>query len=209
MKRVATRGLWLGLLGTALVMAVGGCARTYPLLPPSAGGPEPAPRYVIGAGDSLNIFVWRNPEVSTSVTVQSDGTITTPLVEDLPASGKTTTELARDLERVLGVYIRDPIVTVIASESRGPFDRQIRVLGEAASPTAVPYQENMTLVDLMLQVGGLTEFAAGNRASIVRRVNGERKQFTVRIEDLIEDADMSANVDIYPGDILIIPEAFF
>lgn len=215
----------LGLLVVVGSIGTGGC-RSYPPLETTTGGPVPTPLYVIGPGDQLNIFVWRNPEVSTSTSVRSDGTITTPLVEDLPATGKTTTQLARELEKVLSVYIRDPIVTVMVGEGTGPFNQQVRVIGQigggglrgggfggagssSARATSFPYREDMTLLDLMIQVGGLNDFAAGNRASIVRRVNGELMQFRVRIRDLLENADMAANVDIYPGDILIIPESFF
>jgi len=186
-----------------------GCNPTYPPLQTTTGGPEPTPLYVIGPGDSLTIDVWRNPEVSVSTAVRSDGTITTPLVEDLPATGKTTTELARELEEILADYIRDPIVTVIAGGGIGPFSNQIRVLGEANAPQALSYVEDMTLLDLMIQVGGVSEFADANRARLVRRINGEQQTFTIRIDDLISKADMSANVDLYPGDIIIIPESFF
>lgn len=186
-----------------------GCNPTYPPLQTTIGGPQPTPLYVIGPGDSLTIDVWRNPEVSVSTTVHSDGTITTPLVEDLPATGKTTTELARELEELLADYIRDPIVTVLLGEGSGPFSRQIRVVGEANAPQSVSYIEDMTLLDLMIMVGGVSEFADGNRTSLIRQVNGEQRIFTVRINDLLDNADMTANVDIYPGDIIVVPESFF
>lgn len=165
--------------------------------------------YIIGPGDNVNIFVWRNPEVSQSVPVRPDGKITTPLVEDLQASGKTPTELARKIEEVLGVYIKDPSVTVIVTGFVGPYDQQVRVIGEAAQPKALPFRENMTLLDLMISVGGLTEFAAGNDTILVRRVNGKEMQYRVRIDDLIEKGDISANVHILPGDIMIVPESWF
>jgi polysaccharide export outer membrane protein len=186
-----------------------GCNPTYPPLQTTTGGPEPTPLYVIGPGDSLTIDVWRNPEVSVSTSVRSDGTITTPLVEDLPATGKTTTELARELEELLADYIRDPIVTVIAGGGNGPFSRQIRVVGEANAPQSLSYIEDMTLLDLMIQVGGVSDFADANKTSLIRWVNGEQKMFTVRIDDLLKKADMTANVDIYPGDIIVVPESFF
>lgn len=182
-------------------------------------------QYLIGPGDGLEIFVWRNPEVSTSVTVRPDGKITTPLVEDLDASGRTPSQLARDIEKVLEVYIRQPIVTVIVSNFTGPYSEQIRVVGEATAPQALPFREDMTLLDVMILVGGLTEFAAGNRASIVRvtptepieddlqdddrQPVRETKQYRVRIDDLLKDGDISANVSMLPGDILIIPESWF
>ena len=165
--------------------------------------------YLIGPGDSLQIFVWRNPEVSQSVVVRPDGKITTPLVEDLPASGKTPFQLARDIEKVLETYIRQPIVTVIAEGFVGPYSEQIRVVGEATAPQAIPYREQMSLLDVMILVGGLTEFAAGNNASIVRVVDGEQRQYRVRIDALLEDGDINANVNMLPGDILIIPESWF
>ena len=194
---------------------LGACARyNYPLLPPSdyygttIVDPEDY-RYVIGPGDNLQIFVWRNPEVSQSVTVRPDGLITTPLVEDLPASGKTPTQLARDIEKALETYIRQPIVTVLVAGGVGPYNEQIRVVGEAAKPQALPYREHMTLLDLMIVVGGTTQFADGNNASILRVVDGELKQFRVRVDDLLKDGDITANVDMLPGDILIVPESWF
>jgi polysaccharide export outer membrane protein len=165
--------------------------------------------YHIGPLDSLQIFVWRNPDLSTSVTVRPDGRISVPLIEDLEVTGKTPTQLARDIEKALGVFVQDPIVTVIMSGFVGPFQDQIRVVGEAARPQALPYRDAMTLLDLMIAVGGLTDFAAGNRARITRVVDGKQQQFRVRLDDLIRDGDISANVKILPGDVLMIPEAWF
>ncbi len=164
--------------------------------------------YIVGPGDNVNIFVWRNQEVSMSVPVRPDGKITTPLVEDLQASGKTPSELARDIEKVLSAYIKDPAVTVIVTGFVGPYDQQIRVVGEAAKPQALPYRVRMTLLDVMIAVGGLTEFAAGNRTTLVRRINGQEQKIQVHVEDLIKDGDISANVHMLPGDILIIPESW-
>lgn len=165
--------------------------------------------YHIGPLDSLQIFVWRNPDLSTSVTVRPDGRISVPLIEDLEVTGKTPTQLARDIEKALGVFVQDPIVTVIMAGFVGPFEDQIRVVGEAARPQALPYRDAMTLLDLMIAVGGLTDFAAGNRARITRVVDGKQQQFRVRLDDLIRDGDISANVKILPGDVLMIPEAWF
>ncbi|MCB1934948.1 MAG: polysaccharide export protein [Nitrosomonas sp.] len=165
--------------------------------------------YLIGPGDNIEIIVWRNPEISMSVPVRPDGKITTPLVEDLLASGKTATQLARDIEETLSKYIQEPVVTVIVTNFVGPYSEQIRVIGEAAEPRALPYRENMSLMDVLIAVGGITDFAAGNRASIIRNVDGEQKQFRVRLNDLIRDGDISANVQMKQGDILIIPESFF
>ncbi|WP_426416975.1 XrtA/PEP-CTERM system exopolysaccharide export protein [Aestuariirhabdus sp. LZHN29] len=166
-------------------------------------------RYLIGPGDDLEVFVWRNPEVSTTVTVRPDGFITTPLVEDVPVSGKTPTEVARLLEKELSAFIRDPLVTVMTQDHLGPFSEQVRIVGEAETPEFLPYVEDMTLLDVMIAVDGLTDFADGNRASIVRVSGGEQRQYGVRLDDLIKDGDISANVNMLPGDILIIPETFF
>ena len=165
--------------------------------------------YIVGPGDNLGIFVWRNPELSQTVQVRPDGKVSAPLVEDLDAAGKTSTELAREIEEILSTYVRDPLVTVIVSGFRGVFDTQVRVVGEAAEPRAVPYRDNMTLLDLMIEVGGLTEFADGNKARLVRTFNGEQEQMLVRIDDLLKDGDISANVNIAPGDVVIIPESWF
>lgn len=166
--------------------------------------------YVIGPGDSLSIFVWRNPELSTSVAVRPDGKFSTNLVEDLNASGKTPTELSREIEQALGEFIRDPYVTVTVGGFVGEYYEQIRVLGEAASPTSLPYRKNMTVLDVMIAVGGLTEFAAGNRTSLVRKSGSDsQEEYRVRLEDLVKDGDITANVAMQPGDVLIIPEAWF
>jgi len=165
--------------------------------------------YVIGSGDTLNIIVWRNPEVSIVIPVRPDGKITTPLVEDMQASGKTSSQLARDIEKALAKYIQDPIVTVIVTGFVGPYSEQIRVIGQAVKPQTLPYRDNMTLIDVIIAVGGLSTFADGNEASIIRRVNGKPQQFSVFLGDLIIDGDMSANVFMQPGDVLIIPESFF
>lgn len=198
--------IWLGFF----LLLSSGCATTD--YPPLEGGPAPAqltPDYIIGAGDSVNIFVWRNPELSSTVTVRPDGKITTPLVEDVPASGKTPTQLARDMEKELSVYVKNPVVTVMVGGFIGPYTEQIRVVGQASNPMALPYRDQMTLLDLMIAVGGLTEFAAGNKAIVVRVIDGEWQQFGVRIDDLINGADISANTYVLPGDILIIPESWF
>ncbi len=166
-------------------------------------------RYLIGAGDSVNIFVYGNPEVSGSFIVRPDGMITTSLVEDIPVSGRTPTELARDIEEVLSTYLRDPIVTVTVGGFVGPFSEQIRVIGEAAQPLAINYKKNMTLLDVMITVGGLTEFADGNDAVLVRIENGVQKQYPLAIDDLIKSGDITANVDMLPGDIIIVPETWF
>jgi polysaccharide export outer membrane protein len=165
--------------------------------------------YRIGPGDTLNVFVWGNTDLSVKVIVRPDGYVTTPLVEDVLASGLTPTELARELETKLSRYIKSPKVTVSVENFVGRFDQQIRVVGEAAQPRALPYRESMTLLDVMIAVGGITEFAAGNRSTLVRTVGSEQKQYRIRIDDLIKEGDMSANVQMLPGDVIIIPEAWF
>jgi polysaccharide biosynthesis/export protein len=183
---------------------------SQPTLPPAkAAGYDPSPDYFIGPLDTLNIFVWRNPELSETLPVRPDGRISIPLIEDLPAAGKTPTQLARDIETRLKRYVQDPIVTVIVTAFNGPYARQVRVIGEAAHPQAIPYRENMTLLDVMIAVGGLTQFAAGNRGAVVRTVNDKETSFRVRIADLVKDGDVSANVQMLPGDVLIIPQAWF
>jgi polysaccharide biosynthesis/export protein len=164
--------------------------------------------YLIGPGDNVNIIVWRNPELSMAVPVRPDGKISTPLIDELVAQGKNSVELAREIEKLLGKYVRDPVVTVIVTGFTGPYDQQIRVLGEAAKPMALPYKQRMTLLDVMIAVGGLTDFAAGNDATILRATDGN-KQYSVRLKDLIKRGDVSANVEMRPGDILIIPQSFF
>ncbi|MEP1382433.1 MAG: XrtA/PEP-CTERM system exopolysaccharide export protein [Paraglaciecola sp.] len=166
-------------------------------------------QYLIGPGDNLSIFVWRNPDISGSFIVRPDGKVTTSLVEDIEVSGKTATMLAREIEEQLGKYINNPRVTVSVTNFSGPLSEQVRVIGEATNPSAVSYTERMTLLDLMIAVGGLTEFADGNDAKLVRMVAGEQKSFSIRIDDLIKNGDIEENIDMLPGDIIIIPEAWF
>lgn len=189
-------------VGTAML---GGCAN-YPPLPMAS---STSPDYIIGPGDTLQVFVWRNPEVSTSVPVRPDGKISTPLVEDLAAAGKTPTQLARAIERELSNFLKEPLVTIMVSGFVGPYSQQIRVVGEAGKPQVLAYREHMSLLDVMIAVGGLTEFAAGNKASVVRNVDGSQQQFGIRLDDLVREGDISANVPMLPGDILIIPESWF
>lgn len=165
--------------------------------------------YHIGPMDSLEIFIWRMPELSRSVVVRPDGRISMPLIDDLVATGKTPTQLARDIEAQLAKFVQDPTVTVIVGGFHGPFDQQIRIVGEATDPAAIPYQANMTLLDVMISVKGLTRFAAGNRAELIRTINGKRAVIPVRIDDLLKDGDIDANVPVEPGDVLIIPQAWF
>lgn len=185
-----------------------GCASppAFPPAPASAAVQDYS--YIIGAGDMLNIIVWRNPELSMVVPVRPDGKVAAPLVDEIVAQGKTSTDLARDVEKTLGKYVRDPVVTVLVTSFVGPYSEQIRVVGEAAKPQFLPYKKNMTLLDVMIAVGGLTDFAAGNNASILRTAEGNR-QYSVRLKDLIKRGDVGANVEMKPGDILIIPQSLF
>ena len=203
-RRVFVRNTLLLACGAGLL---GACRTRYPLAP--ADDSAPMHDYLIGPGDSVNIIVWRNPEVSLTVAVRPDGKITTPLVEDLAASGKTSTQLARDIEHALSKYIQQPVVTVIVTNFSGPYGEQIRVIGEAAKPQALPYRLGMSLMDVLIAVGGITDFAAGNKASIIRLRDGSQQQLGVRLDDLLKNGDISANVMMRPGDVLLIPESFF
>jgi polysaccharide export outer membrane protein len=184
------------------------CSSTpeFPPAPVSAATPDY--RYIIGAGDSVTVFVWRNPEVTTTVPVRPDGRIAAPLIDEIMAQGLTPRELAREVEKELAKYIVDPQVTILVGGFVGPYSEQIRVVGEAANPQFLSYKQNMTLLDVMIAVGGITDFADGNKATILRTSEGN-KQYSVRLRDLIRRGDVSANVDMKPGDILIIPQSFF
>lgn len=189
------------------LVVLGACASSsFPPAPSSASAKDY--NYVIGAGDNLNIMVWRNPELSMTVPVRPDGKIAAPLIDELEAQGKTSTQLAREVEKQLAKYVRDPIVTIMVTGFVGPYSEQIRVVGEAARPQALPFKQKMTLLDVMIAVGGLTDFAAGNSATILRSSEGN-KQYSVRLKDLIKRGDVSANVEMKPGDILIIPQSLF
>lgn len=171
-------------------------------------GPAEAPiNYLIGPGDQLQIFVWRNPEVSVSVPVRPDGKISTPLVEDMQAVGKSPSQLARDMETELAKFIKSPQVNVIVTQFVGTFGEQIRVVGKATEPQALSYRRNMTVLDVMIEVGGLAPGAAGNRAKIVRRTGGSEREINVRLNDLLNKGKISANMKVLPGDVLIIPES--
>jgi polysaccharide export outer membrane protein len=207
--RFLSGNLVRALMIAAIGLGVAGCSSTptYPPAPAAAASPDY--RYIIGPGDNVNIIVWRNPELSMSVPVRPDGRLASPLIEDLMAMGKSPAGLAREIEQHLGKFVRDPIVTVIVTGFVGPYSEQIRVVGEAAKPQALPYKQNMTMLDVMIAVGGLTDFAAGNKATILRTSEGGNKQYNVRLDDLIKDGDVSANVDVKPGDVLIIPQSWF
>jgi polysaccharide biosynthesis/export protein len=200
---------WLSLLSAiAAVAALSGCAALngYPPAPQTVETQDH--RYKIGPLDTLNILVWRNPELSATVSVRPDGRISAPLVEDLMAAGRNPADLSREVEKVLAKFIRDPVVTIIVSGYQGTYPEQIRIVGEAARPQSVPYRQQMTVLDVMIQAGGLTDFADGNGAVLVRGSEGG-KQYSVRLKDLLKRGDISANVAVKPGDIVIVPQSFF
>ena len=197
-------------------LALGGCAGTSnrPELPPAsfvAAKEQPGEEYIIGPLDSLQIFVWRNPELSSKVQVRPDGRITTPLVSDMPAVGKTPAMLAADMKLALGEYIKDPIVSVIVDSFSGTYSQQVRIVGATEKPASLPYRANMTLLDAMIAVGGLGEYAAGNSARLVRyeRATGKQREYALRIGSLLKNGDSRANVRLEPGDVIIIPESMF
>ena len=194
----------------ALAATVAGCAGFTgggnPAAPTKASTPDY--NYIVGPGDMLNITVWRNPELSQTVPVRPDGQVSTPLVDGLVAQGKTSAQIARDVEKELSKYVRDPVVTVIVTSFVGPYSEQIRVVGEAVKPQFLPYKQKMTVLDVLIAAGGLTDFADGNRATLVRASEGN-KRYNVRLNDLVKRGDIDANVDVLPGDILIIPQGWF
>jgi polysaccharide export outer membrane protein len=189
---------------------VASCSLLAPAFPeaPSVVSTATDYNYIIGPGDSLNIIVWRNPELSMTVPVRPDGKLTTPLIDELNVQGKTSVEVARDIEKQLAKFVRDPVVTVIVTGFIGPYSEQIRVVGEATKPQVLPYKNKMTVLDVMIAVGGLTDFADGNAATILRTADGN-KRYAVRLKDLIKRGDISLNVEMVPGDILIIPQGWF
>lgn len=201
-------------MGTLLCASVMGLATlsacssmgSYPAAPTKAATPDH--RYKIGPLDTLNIVVWRNPELSAQVTVRPDGRVSTPLVEDVMAAGKNPADLSREIEQLLSRVIRDPVVTVVVSGFQGDFAEQIRIVGEATRPQSVPFRQNMSLLDVMIAAGGLTDFADGNGAVLVRG-SEKGKQYSVRLKDLLKRGDISANVDVKPGDIIIVPQSWF
>lgn len=193
----------------AVLVAFVGCGDRVEELALGTQTPDEPPFYQIGPGDTMTIFVWKNPDLTTSVPVRPDGRISVPLLEDLDVTGKTPTQLGREIEQKLSVFVQDPLVTVIVTGFVGPFSQQVRVVGEATNPQALSYRANMTLLDVMIEVGGLTEFADGNASTIVRIVGGQEKQYSVRLADLVRDGDISANRELLPGDVLIVPESFF
>lgn len=195
----------LRLLFALACVAIGlaGCAGMHPPAPMDAKSADDL--YKVGPLDSLNIVVWRNPDLSGTVSVRPDGRISTPLAQDVLAAGKTPSEIAHEIEQALSKYVRDPNVTVLVTSFQGTFSEQIRIVGEAAKPQAIAYRQNMTLLDVMIQVGGLTDFADGNSAVLVRK----NTSYTVRLKDLLKRGDISANAAVAPGDVIIVPQTWF
>jgi polysaccharide export outer membrane protein len=210
MRRMSTNHMKARHVAVALMVLVAACTGpTAELTPASTAERGPAELYRIGPGDTIRVFVWGNPGLSDEVPVRPDGRVSIPLLEDVEAADKTPTELGREIEEQLSAFVADPLVTVIVTEFVGPFSEQVRVVGEAIEPRAIPYRDDMTILDVMIEVGGLTEFAAGNRATLVRIADGQEQQYRVRLDDLVRDGDISANVAMRPGDVVIIPETFF
>jgi polysaccharide export outer membrane protein len=201
--RFTRRLCWWG-----TVLALAACSTLAPHPPAPRTVDAPNLRYKIGPLDTLNIVVWRNPELSSTVTVRPDGLISTPLVEDMQAAGRNPADLSRDVEKALAKYIRDPVVSIVVSGFQGVYSDQIRIVGEAARPQAVPYRQNMTILDVMIQAGGMTDFADGNGAVLIRGSEGG-KQYSVRLKDLLKRGDIAANVAVMPGDIIIVPQSWF
>ncbi|WP_242096883.1 XrtA/PEP-CTERM system exopolysaccharide export protein [Sphingomonas sp. CROZ-RG-20F-R02-07] len=205
------------LIASLAASALTGCVdgnNARPELPPAsyvASKEQAGEEYVIGPLDQLNIFVWRNPELSAKVQVRPDGRITTPLINDMPAVGKTPAMLADDMKAALGQYVKDPIVSVIVENFSGTYSQQIRVVGATEKPASIPYRANMTLLDAMIAVGGLSQYAAGNKARLVRynRATGKQTEYQLQISRLLKRGDSSANVRLEPGDVIIIPESMF
>jgi polysaccharide export outer membrane protein len=196
----------LGFCAAALTLSACSTLGQYPPAPQEVGVPNL--RYKIGPLDTLNIVVWRNPELSTTAAVRPDGLISMPLVEDVQAAGRNPADLSREIEKALAKYVRDPVVSIVVTGFQGIYSDQVRIVGEAAKPQAVPYRQNMTILDVMIQVGGVTDFADGNGAVLIRGAeNG--KQYSVRLKDLLKRGDISANVAMMPGDVIIVPQSWF
>jgi len=205
--RRSRRVLAAGAIFAILLLAACGGSQAPPLAGTAAD--DPAPEYKIETGDSVHIFVWRAPDLSVTVPVRPDGRISMPLVPDMPAAGKTSEQLAKDVTQRLTTYMQDPVVTVMVDHFGEPVDQQVRVLGEVLRPVAVGWKPDMTALDALIQVGGLTQFAAGNRAVLVRKTAEGQKTYHLRLDDLVRDGDVSANIPLQPGDEIIVPRSWF
>jgi polysaccharide export outer membrane protein len=205
----------------SVLMASAALAQSAPAAPaanpaaPSVAPVTPAvpavavsPNYIIGPGDTLQVYIWRNPELTSTVPVRPDGKISTPLVEDMIAVGKTPSELARDIEKVLSEFVRSPQVNVIVTEPKSTFS-QVKVIGQVSTPQALAYRDGMTVLDAILAVGGLAPFAAGNRAKVIRTQDGKRQEFKVKLDNVVNKGDMATNIALKPGDVLVVPESVF
>ena len=205
-SRIFSRlSVWLAILVSAIMLSA--CSSTNLPAPPTSAAQNP--EYRIGAGDSLDVFVWQNKDLSAQVAVRPDGMISLPLVNDIKAEGTTPTQLAGEIQDQLKKFVTNPVVTVMVSSFVGPYSQQIRIVGEAAKPQALPYRTNMTVLDAMIAVGGLTQYAAGDRATLVRTTGGEKKSYRLRLDALLQDGDISANAPLEPGDVIIIPQTYF
>ncbi len=202
--RSLRQAFWMSAV-LAVSLLVSGC-NNLPPAPVTADTPDKI--YRIGPADSVNVVVWRNPDLSAQVSVRPDGRISLPLVEDVVAAGRNPADLAREVEKALSKFIRDPVVTVIVNNFQGVTSEQIRIVGEATRPQIVPFRQNTTLLDVMIQVGGLTDFADGNGAVLVRG-SESGKQYSIRLKDLLKRGDISANIDMKPGDVIIVPQSWF
>lgn len=200
--------MWLWLAAASIGSSLAS-AQTPALqsLPAGAQGGSQS-EYIIGPGDTLQVFVWRNPDLSVTVPVRPDGKISTPLVEDMLAVGKTPTSLARDIEKVLSEYVRTPEVNIIVTQAASAFN-QVKVIGQVQKPASVPYREGMTVLDALLAVGGLSTFAAGDRGKLVRNINGKETEIRVKLDKLVNSGDMSQNLPLRPGDVLVVPQTRF
>lgn len=192
-----------------LTILAAACTSPYPAPPNAGAGSETAPDYKIGPLDTVQVYVRNEPDLSVTVPVRPDGMISTPLIDDMVAAGKTASQLGKDIAEKLRTYVNEPVVTVMVSDFAGPFDQQVRVVGEATKPQAIPYRANMTVLDVMIEAGGLTEFADGNRSVLVRRTKEGQQSYNVRVGDLLKEGDINANIPVMPGDVIIIPQSWF
>lgn len=200
------------ILSSTLLFVMASCSVFSPKFPPApkdVSSPLQKPEYKLGPLDNIQIFVWRSPELSTTVAIRPDGRISIPLIEDLKAAGKTPTELAREIEQILSTYVKDPLVTVIVGGFTGAFEQQVRVIGQSKTPSAIPYRSGMTVLDVMISVGGLREFADGNSATLTRGKGETRQTYSLKLDDLIRLGNIEADVPVLPGDVIIIPESEF
>lgn len=195
-------------LASCLLVCLGVPVQSLAIGGPTTSVGDTSSEYVIGPGDTLQVFVWQNPELTVTVPVRPDGKISTPLVEDMPAVGKTPTQLARDVEKVLSEYVRSPKVNIIVTQPESAFS-QVKVVGQVQKPAAVPYREGMTVLDALLAVGGLSTFAAGDRARLVRNIDGKQTEIRVKLDKLVNGGDMSQNLPLRPGDVLVVPQSRF